>query len=146
MKRKKILRLLSIIVFFVILIQTAACGTILYPERRGQKHGQMDPAVIVLDGVCLIFFIVPGIVAFAVDFTTGAIYLPRGKKTVDVFQYNTDLIIADIDITKIDKNSIEQIISEKTGKDIDLDAGNYKTFKITDSEFTEKYFVKTSIN
>ena len=53
---------------------------------------------------------------------------------------------ANYTITKIDKNSIEKIISEKTGKDIDLEAGNYQTFKINDPEFTDKYFVKTSIN
>ncbi len=146
MKRKKIFRLLSIIVFFAILLQTAACGTILYPERRGQKHGQIDPAVVALDGICLIFFIIPGVVAFVVDFTTGAIYLPRGKKFVDGFQNDEELLLTNIDITTIEKNSIEQIISEKTGKDIDLDTGDYKTFKIADSEFTEKYFVKTSIN
>ncbi|MDX1268386.1 MAG: hypothetical protein R3311_13565, partial [Oceanisphaera sp.] len=28
----------------------------------------------------LLFFIVPGVIAFAVDFTTGAIYLPGGRR------------------------------------------------------------------
>ena len=39
----------------------------------------MDPAVVVMDGVLLILFIVPGLVAFVIDFHTGAIYLPKGR-------------------------------------------------------------------
>src|SRR5215472_17337813 len=53
-----------------------SCGTILYPERRGQPRGPLDPGVVVLDAIGLLFFIIPGVIAFAVDFSTGAIYLP----------------------------------------------------------------------
>jgi hypothetical protein len=56
------------------------CGTILYPERRGQRAGQLDAGIVVLDALGLLVFFVPGVVAFAVDFATGAIYLPRGQK------------------------------------------------------------------
>jgi hypothetical protein len=56
------------------------CGTILYPERRGQQAGQLDAGIVVLDALGLLVFFVPGVVAFAVDFATGAIYLPRGRK------------------------------------------------------------------
>jgi len=54
----------------------SGCGTILYPERRGQTGGRIDVGVAVLDGVGLLLFLVPGLVAFAIDFSTGAIYLP----------------------------------------------------------------------
>ena len=47
---------------------TASCGTILYPERHGQVSGRVDPGVVVMDGVCLFFFLIPGIIAFAVDY------------------------------------------------------------------------------
>ena len=61
-------------------LHLCSCGTLLYPERHGQhKGGQMDPAVVVMDGVLLILFIVPGLVAFVIDLHTGAIYLPRGR-------------------------------------------------------------------
>ncbi len=56
--------------------QLAACGTIFYPERRGQMTGEIDPGVAVLNGIGLLLYVVPGVVAFAVDFATGAIYLP----------------------------------------------------------------------
>lgn len=57
---------------------TSGCGTLLYPERRGQPKGQLDWGVVLLDGLCLLLFVVPGVVAFAVDFGSGAIYLPSG--------------------------------------------------------------------
>ncbi|MCQ3830514.1 hypothetical protein HXX02_13790 [Microbulbifer elongatus] len=55
-----------------------ACGYFLYPERKGQSGGRVDPVVVILDGAALLFGILPGIVAFAVDFTNGTIYLPAG--------------------------------------------------------------------
>ena len=38
---------------------------------------RIDPTVAILDGIGLLLFIIPGLVAFAVDFHTGAIYLPE---------------------------------------------------------------------
>jgi hypothetical protein len=62
---------------------TSACGTILHPERKGQVDGRIDAGVAVLDGLGLLFFIIPGVIAFAVDFTDGAIYLPKGHVRFD---------------------------------------------------------------
>ena len=50
----------------------------MYPERRGQRTGTLDPGIVLLDGLGLLLFFVPGVIAFAVDFATGAIYLPEG--------------------------------------------------------------------
>jgi hypothetical protein len=50
------------------------CGTILYPERRGQTSGHVDTGVAVMDGLWCLVFIIPGVVAFIVDFGNGAIY------------------------------------------------------------------------
>jgi len=53
------------------------CGTLFHGERRGQPHSnQIDWGMAALDGLGLLLFFVPGVVAFAVDFSTGAIYLP----------------------------------------------------------------------
>lgn len=60
------------------------CGTILHPERRGQPAGRLDWGVVLLDGLGLIFFLIPGLIAFAVDFATGAIYLPPEYSTPGV--------------------------------------------------------------
>ncbi|MGO2353445.1 MAG: hypothetical protein ACTH58_01775 [Marinomonas foliarum] len=62
----------------LLVTQVTACGTLLYPERRGQTNGQIDIGVAALDAIGLLFFFVPGVVAFGVDFVTGAIYLPGG--------------------------------------------------------------------
>jgi|GEM_PF-439713 hypothetical protein len=62
----------------LLITQVTACGTLLYPERRGQTSGQIDVGVAALDAIGLLFFFVPGVVAFGVDFITGAIYLPGG--------------------------------------------------------------------
>ena len=61
------------------LLSQSGCGTLIYPERRGQSSGRIDPAVAILDGVGVLLFIVPGLIAFAVDFATGAIYYPGGR-------------------------------------------------------------------
>ncbi len=62
--------------------QLSACGTIFYPERRGQLTGEIDPGVAILNGIGLLFYLVPGLVAFGVDFATGAIYLPDRRYSV----------------------------------------------------------------
>lgn len=59
----------------------SACGTILYPERKGQIDGEIDSTVLILDGIGLLLFLVPGVIAFAVDFSNGTIYLPGTQKT-----------------------------------------------------------------
>ncbi|MFD1384885.1 hypothetical protein ACFQ45_16070 [Rhodanobacter aciditrophus] len=59
--------------------QLAACGTLIYPERNGQKGGKLDLGVVALDAVGLLLWFVPGVIAFGVDFVTGAIYLPGGS-------------------------------------------------------------------
>lgn len=56
----------------------SGCGTIFYPENRG-KTSKINVTVAALDGVGLLFFFVPGVIAYAVDFTTGAIYLSGGN-------------------------------------------------------------------
>ncbi|WP_293623842.1 polyribonucleotide nucleotidyltransferase [Salinisphaera sp.] len=102
----------------VTLVGTTACGVILYPERKGQVDGRIDPAVAVLDGIGLLFFIVPGVIAFAVDFATGAIYLPGSAS-------NTTLDLDEAELVKLkngelDAATIERMIEEKTGEKVSL--------------------------
>ena len=59
----------------------AGCGTLMHSERRGQpRSNDIDWNIAALDGLGLVLFFVPGVVAFAVDFYTGAIYLPAGPE------------------------------------------------------------------
>ena len=60
-------------------VPLSGCGILLFPERQGQgAGGRIDPNILILDGVGLIFFIIPGLIAYLVDFATETIYLPEG--------------------------------------------------------------------
>jgi hypothetical protein len=99
------------------LLLQAACGTILYPERRGQKGARIDPGVAVMDGIGLLFFILPGVIAFAVDFGDGCIYYQSSDKRASA---GDALKKVQVDLGK-GAHEIEKAIKEKTGASIRLD-------------------------
>lgn len=105
----------TLIIGFV--MQLAACGTILHPERKGQRAGQLDTNIVVLDAIGLLFFLVPGVIAFAVDFNNGSIYLPGGSASLD----STDMNVVRVE-GELTHENIEQAILRETGKSIDLDS------------------------
>jgi hypothetical protein len=76
MDKSILVNTLRIFICTVFIVQLMGCGTILYPERKGQKSGKIDTGVAILDGIGVLFFVVPGVIAFAVDFYNGTIYLP----------------------------------------------------------------------
>lgn len=80
----KIARLKSLgtVLLAASVLHLSACGYFLYPERRGQEDGKIDTAVALLDAAGLLIGIIPGVIAFVVDITTGAIYLPANDKTL----------------------------------------------------------------
>jgi hypothetical protein len=90
------------------------CGTVFHPERKGQQSGRIDPVVAIANGVGLLFFIVPGVVAYAVDFSNGTIYLPSGHTSVGVDAMRLE--------EGMDVASLERLLSEKTGKAVSLDS------------------------
>jgi hypothetical protein len=107
-----------------------SCGTVIYPDRSYQKErGAIAPSIVLLDAIGLFFFIVPGLVAFAVDFTTGAIYFPAehepGERERMIFdQYDAE--------TKLDRKEIERIVARKTGKQIDLAGDDVRVMELQD--------------
>jgi len=72
-------RVIGTVLVATLLTQLSACGSIFYPDRRGQIEGRIDPLIAGLDAIGILFFVIPGLIAFGVDFATGAIYLPHGK-------------------------------------------------------------------
>lgn len=123
----------------VLVFQLAGCGTILYPERKGQKSGKIDIGVALLDGVGLLFFLIPGIIAYAVDFNNGTIYLPGG-----VF---SSLEIENLKEVKFDpKNndmaSIEKMIQKETGCDVTLHQSNMTISKLKSSDDMLEHFAQ----
>jgi hypothetical protein len=66
---KKILTLFVAVLF----LGVSSCGTLL-KDGKGGKSGQLDIKIVLLDAVGLLFFLVPGVIAFAVDFNNNTIY------------------------------------------------------------------------
>ncbi|WP_263144149.1 polyribonucleotide nucleotidyltransferase [Pseudomonas sp. RIT-PI-AD] len=100
-----------------LLTQLAACGSLFFPDRRGQIEGRIDPLVGGLDAIGLLFYVLPGLIAFAVDFTTGAIYLPDGKYSMAPETLH-DAIGAD---GRVDNAKLKAIIQQETGHSLPLD-------------------------
>jgi hypothetical protein len=107
----------------------ASCGTILYPERRGQPAGRLDVGVVVLDSIGLLLFLVPGVVAFAVDFCTGAIYLPPEHATMAP-STATELCRLQVDPAELTPRRLEEIVREQTGVSVSLQPGTYRAMRL----------------
>lgn len=115
---------LRIFICVVFTMQLLGCGTLMYPERRGQKAGSLDAGVAVLDGLGLLFGIIPGVIAFAVDFSNGTIYLPERTKIGSLDLKNIKEVKFDPKHTHL--ASIEQIIKDKTGCEVKFGQDNIK--------------------
>ena len=116
-------------------LASTSCGTLLYPERRGQPRGVIDSGVLLLDAVGLIFFVVPGLIAFAVDFSTGAIYYPPASYGSPVTQNglrHDDLVRVDVPKEELTQEKIEQVVSQETGKPVSLEPGKFHAAEISD--------------
>ncbi len=110
-----------LLIALAVMLGATSCGTILYPERRGQAAGRVDVGVAVLDGIGLLFFFVPGVIAFAVDFTTGAIYLPRGSSRLDLNPSDfRDARIIQTQTRPLTRHDIEAVVERETGQEINL--------------------------
>jgi len=124
---KKLVKTLYVLVCAVLIVQLAGCGTLMYPERKGQKSGKIDAGIAVLDGIGLLFFFIPGIIAYAVDFNNGTIYLPGTSRS--------SLDPKNIKQVKFDPKhytnaTIEKIIKEETGYEVKLYQDNMKISKL----------------
>ena len=113
-------RLLALVLLVALTFQSA-CGTLLHPERRGQTSGRIDPSIAILNGIGLLFFLVPGLVAFAVDFSTGAIYLPPEEAAADGDEPYRVIYVDPDDLTP---ERISAVIEEHTGVAVSLDETN----------------------
>ena len=126
---KKFLPRLGITLMLGAALFQASCGTILYPERRGQPHGRLDLGVVALDGICLVLFLVPGIIAFAVDFATGAIYLPP-EPVYGGPMFSKAPHEIRVDPAELTTRKVEEIVREQTGKKINLEPGSYRAMPL----------------
>ena len=134
-----VLRLFICVVFTA---QLMGCGTLMYPERRGQRGGSIDAGVAILDGIGLLFGIIPGVIAFAVDFSNGTIYLPGRTKMGSLDFKNIKEVRFDSRHSSM--ASIERIIKDETGREVKLDQDNIKLSKLKSLDDMMVQFAKAS--
>jgi hypothetical protein len=110
-------------------VSSTGCGTLLYPERRGQPKGRLDWGVVGLDGLGLLLFLVPGIIAFAVDFYTGAIYLPPETPAPDGYSDASrrsaqELQVVQLTPDELTDERIATVVAAHIGRPVNLAAAN----------------------
>lgn len=100
-----------------LLTQLSACGSLFYPDRRGQIEGKVDPVVVGLNAVGILFYVIPGLIAFGIDFATGAIYLPDAKYSVapHILEQARDAN------GQFDRSRLKALIEQQTGLSLPLD-------------------------
>ncbi|WP_137818290.1 polyribonucleotide nucleotidyltransferase [Pseudomonas sp. 2FG] len=111
-------RLIGGVLAVTLLTQLSACGTLFFPDRRGQIEGKIDPVVAGLNAIGILFYVIPGLIAFGIDFATGAIYLPEGQNAQVDPQQLQETIGAD---GKIDNAQLKALIERETGHSLPLD-------------------------
>jgi hypothetical protein len=129
--KKSVTKCLASLLAVVVLFQMLGCGTILYPERKGQTGGQIDPGVAVLDAAGLLLFIIPGLIAFGVDFSTGAIYLPPGKShKAGPAVAPDEIVVIKVNPEDLNLTTLERILRNETGLDITLNSPGVQVYQV----------------
>ncbi len=101
-------------------IPAGGCGYLLHPERRGQPNtGRIDPSIVLLDGLGCLFFLIPGVIAFAVDFSSGTIYLPPDHYG-DAGGATRDLVRLQLEPDQRNAAGIQEAVYRRTGRKVTL--------------------------
>ncbi|MNV83437.1 hypothetical protein D3C71_1772450 [compost metagenome] len=74
--------------------------------------------VAALNAVGILFYVIPGLIAFGIDFATGAIYLPNGHSAQVDPQELRKVVDAE---GKIDHARLKVLIEQQTGHSLPLD-------------------------
>ncbi|MDB5390758.1 MAG: hypothetical protein JWM11_6404, partial [Planctomycetaceae bacterium] len=111
---------------------STGCGTIMHPERKGQPAGNLDWSIVALDGVGLLLFLVPGVIAFAVDFNNGSIYLPAEEKSQAAIPVprRRKLISVMTQPRRLTHGAVEHAVAQHSGRQFRLVRGQYETFPL----------------
>lgn len=128
--KKGWIRRLSPFLAAILLFQLIACGTLIYPERRGQTGGRIDPSIAILDGVGLLLFIIPGVIAFGVDFTTGAIYLPSKTAKASTATGQDGLVVIKVNPADLNPATLERTLQDQTGENIRLTSDDIQIYRL----------------
>ncbi len=119
---------LSLFLTITLLSQLFSCGYVLHPERRGQKSGEIDWAVAGLDSIGILFFIIPGLIAFGVDIYSGTLYLQKTPSAHGSLQQN-NITTVKLDPKNINEKTIAAAIKENNGIEINFADPRLKIYR-----------------
>ena len=125
-------RFLAVVALAAILLPASGCGTLLYPARMDAKAStRLDTRVVILDCLWLFAGVIPGVVALATDFLTGAAYFSEGEAvasagdTVSVKVYGAAPADCMMELRLVDKNGRDLAqparVASVTGEELDSD-------------------------
>jgi hypothetical protein len=136
--KRQFVKIFYITISILLIIQLSGCGYILYPERRGQKPtGRIDPAIATLDALGLLLFIIPGVIAFAVDITNGTLYFPNGRRHSSIITGDEPMTVIRVNPAELNEKMIQHIVKEHTGASIRPDLRDVEIYELDKSENIE---------
>lgn len=139
-------RFLSGSVVTLLGISSTGCGTMLYEERIGQPRGGMgdvDWTVAGMNAVGLVFFFVPGVIAFAIDYYNGALFYPPEQYGEMKAKQLNSIKLPEEEISVV---SIESLISEEIGAKVSLREPDLVTRELSSIKFFWKTYDEVSMN
>lgn len=131
-------QLLCALIGATLIIQSISCGTLLYPERIGQRGGPLDYKVVALDTIGCLLFVVPGVIAFGVDIYNGTIYLPpeasrcQSPDSIPPEEWVSYKIDSSMDTPE----ELQDYLQRETGQAIELQRDDVRIFRLKSAPTT----------
>jgi hypothetical protein len=140
-------RLLVVVALAAVMFSTPGCGTLLYPARLDATAStRLDTRVVILDCLWLFAGVIPGVVALAADFLTGAAYFSEGEAkvssgdTVSVKVYGAAPADCMMELRLVDTNGVDLAkparLASVTGEELDSDLALVVPGEIENKEAT----------
>jgi len=132
-----------VVISMALIIQLSACGFFMYPERRGQSPGgRIDPAIATLDALGLLLFVVPGVIAFAVDITNGTLYFPNERHRSSSSNETKQMTVVRVNPGELNEKTIQEIVQRHTGVSLSSDLRDTEIYEVDRSENIEAKLVE----
>ncbi len=143
--KRRIATILGVPVAGAILLTVTSCGTLLYPERAGQaRGGSVDATVVCLDAIGLLFGVIPGLIAFAVDFHNNTIYLPAGQSSVTPESDTDEMVAISVAPNQLTQQGIEAVIEKETGLKVRLSDPNLQLKELEPGRSIQREFARVA--
>ncbi len=85
----------------------------------------------------LLLFIIPGVIAFAVDISNGTLYFPDGRRHSSVSTGDKAITVIRVNPAELDEKMIQNIVKERTGASIRSDLRDVEIYELDQAENIE---------